>query len=358
MSKPYIHLHVHTEYSMLDGAAKIDKLVQAAKEAGAPAIGLTDHGNMYGTIKLYDACKAAGIKPVLGCEFYTTSDMTIKEHMINGRKARLNHLVLLAKNNIGFDNISKMCSLAWTEGFYHKPRIDLELLKKHSEGIICLSACLAGVIPQMLLNNDYEGAKNYAIELRDMFDEGDFYIELQNHGIEEQLQTNPLLVKIAREIGVKCVATNDVHYIKKSDADMHDIMLCMQTGSYYDDPDRMRFSCEEFYYKSADEMREVLGWCEESLETPYEIAEKCDVKFVFNEYQLPEYNCPDNLTPPEYLRKLAYEGLERRYGTIPAEYIERAEMELNVIISMGFSEYYLIVWDFINWSRLHDIPVG
>lgn len=356
--RPFIHLHVHTEYSLLDGAAKIGKLVDNVIKQGAPAIAMTDHGNMYGAIQFYDTCKAKGIKPIIGCELYVVDDMYRKEGRINDESNKPYHLVLLAKSHKGFMNISKLSSLAYIEGQYYKPRIDLEHLKDYTEDVICLSACLAGAIPRLLLKNDYEGAKEYALKLKSMFAEGDFYIELQNHGLPEQHETNPLLVKIAREIGVKCVATNDVHYINRSDSEMQDILLCIQTGKYEDDVDRMRFPNDEFYLKNREEMEEVLGWCEEALETPYEIIDKCDIKFVYNEYQLPDYPCPRNLTPAEYLRELTYEGLERRYGTITDEIKERAETELDVIISMGFPQYYLIVWDFIFWARANDIPVG
>lgn len=354
--KGFVHLHVHTEYSLLDGAAQYKKLIAKAKEQGAPAVAMTDHGNMYAAIKFYNECKEKKIKPIIGCEFYVAEDMHKKEGNASVNKPY--HLVLIAKNHNGFQHLAKLNSLAYLEGFYYKPRIDLELLKEHTEDVICCSACLGGAIPRRLMQNDYEGAKEYAVKLRDMFAPGDFYIELQDHGLEEQKTTNPLLYKIAKEIGVKCIATNDVHYLEKEDAEMQDVLLCIQTGRFFDEPDRMRFPNDEFYYKSYEEMAKLFDWCPEVLETPYEIADKCDIKFTFNVYQLPRYVCPDNLTPPEYLRKLCYEGLERRYGTITDAIRERAESELNVIIGMGFSEYYLIVWDFIFYARSQDIPVG
>ncbi|MDD3946554.1 MAG: DNA polymerase III subunit alpha [Clostridia bacterium] len=358
MSKPFIHLHVHTEYSLLDGAARIDRLIPKVAAMGAPAVAMTDHGNLYATIQFWEACKKAGIKPIIGSEFYLTEDMHRREGRINENTNKNYHLVLLAKTNEGYKNLSKLSSLSFIEGFYYKPRIDLTLLEKYSKDLICLSACLAGAIPQYLLAHDYAAAKAYALRLKSMFAEGDFYIELQDHGIPEQAEINPLLVKLAREIGVKCVATNDVHYIEQDDSKMHDVMLCIQTNAYIDEPNRMRFSADEFYLKSYDEMAERLGWCPEALDMPYEIIEKCDVSFVFNQYQLPAFPCPDNLAPPEYLRKLTYEGLLKRYGQITDEIRERAESELEVIIGMGFSEYYLIVWDFIAYAKAHDIPVG
>lgn len=358
MYKPFIHLHVHTEYSLLDGAARIDKLIPKVREMGAPAVAMTDHGNMYATIQFWEACKKAGIKPIIGSEFYVTDDMHKREGRLSEDANKNYHLVLLAKDNAGYKNLSKLSSLSFVEGFYYKPRIDLATLRKYSGGLICLSACLAGAIPQYLLANDYAGALKYAKDLKSMFDEGDFYIELQDHGIAEQAAVNPQLVSIARELGVKCVATNDVHYIRREDSRMHDVMLCIQTNAYIDDQNRMRFQGDEYYLKTSEEMAERLGWCPEALETPYEIADKCDVSFAFNQYQLPAFPCPDGLTPPEYLRKLTYEGLIRRYGEVTDLLRERAETELEVIIGMGFSEYYLIVWDFIAYAKSHGIPVG
>lgn len=357
-ARPFIHLHVHTEYSLLDGAARIDKLIPKVAASGAPAVAMTDHGNMYAAIKFWETCKKAGIKPIIGSEFYLTDDMHRREGRLNEDSNKNYHLVLLAKSNEGYKNLSKLSSVSFIEGFYYKPRIDLDTLARYSKDLICLSACLAGAIPRYLMNRDYDGAKNYALRLKNMFDEGDFYIELQDHGIREQAEINPLLVSLAREIGVKCVATNDVHYIERADSRMHDVMLCIQTNSYIDEPDRMRFQGNEFYLKTYGEMAERLGWCPEALDTPYEIIDKCDVSFVFNKYQLPAFPCPDGLTPPEYLRKLTYEGLSVRYGQITDGIRERAETELKVIIDMGFSEYYLIVWDFIAYAKSKGIPVG
>lgn len=358
MPRPFIHLHLHTEYSLLDGAARIEKLIPKVVEQGAPAVAMTDHGNMYAAIQFWNACKKAGIKPIIGSEFYVTDDMTRREGRNSEDINKNYHLVLLAKNNNGYKNLSRLSSLSFIEGFYYKPRIDLQTLSQYSQDLICLSACLAGAIPQYLLANDYDGAKAYAIKLRDMFAEGDFYIELQDHGIKEQAETNPLLVKIAQEIGVKCVATNDVHYIQQSDSKMHDVMLCIQTNSYIDEVNRMRFDGSEFYLKTYEQMAQRLSWCADALDTPYEIIDKCDVSFTFNQYQIPAFPCPDGMSPPDYLRKLTYDGLQKRYGQITEEARERAETELKVIIDMGFSEYYLIVWDFIAYAKSNDIPVG
>jgi len=356
--KPFVHLHVHTEYSLLDGAARLTRgkktpLVDTLIKKNMPAVAITDHGNMYGAYTLYKQCKNKGIKPIIGCEFYTCSNMRER----TGRNGEFNHLVLLAKNDIGYKNLVKLDSLAFTEGFYYKPRIDIEFLKEHSEGLICLSACLAGKIPQYILNNEYEKAKEYALMLKGMFDEGDFYIEIQNHGIADEIKVLPYLVKLAREIGVKLVATNDCHYLEKKDAEMHDVLLCVQTGKTYDDPNRMRFEGNEFYLKDYDEMYELFKDYPESLETPFEIMDKCNVT-IKKEDLMPPYEPDDKSKPADYLRKIAFEGLEKRYGTITKEIEERAEYELNIIIRMGFAEYYLIVWDFIDFARRHDIPVG
>ncbi len=353
--RDFVHLHVHTEYSLLDGAAPISKLVDRAAELNMPALAMTDHGNMYATVQFDAACKKKGIKPIIGCEFYTTEDM----HSRDGRNATKNyHLVLLAKNYEGYKNLARLNSFAYKEGFHYKPRIDLDLLEKYSSNLICLSGCIAGNVPRLLLNGDYEGAKALAIRLKNMFAEGDFYIEIQNHDIEEEIRVLPLLQRIANEIGVKTVATNDVHYVNKSDAEMHDVLLCIGTAAYIDTPNRLKFSGDGFYLKSYDEMLEALPGYEDSLETPYEIIEKCNFAFPKRVYQIPEFPCPDGLSAPEYLRKIAYEGLERRYGTITETIRARAEEELNVIISMGFADYYLIVWEFIFWAKNNDIPIG
>ena len=365
--KEFVHLHTHTEYSLLDGAAKIKELVEAVKAQGASAVAITDHGNLYGAIKFYNVCKKEGIKPIIGCEFYVTNDLYNKTSRRGpgGEDDESNpqyHLVLLAKDNEGFHNLIKLSSKGFVDGFYGRPRIDLNYLSKHSKGLICLTACIAGAIPKILLNrmlpDRYEQAKKYALELKSMFEEGDFYIELQNHHLDVEREVNPQLVKLAKEIGVKCVATNDVHYIKESDWKMHDVLLCIQTASDYDDPNRFRFPCKEFYLKNYDQMFEVLGWCPEALDNTLEIADKCNLEIKFRDYTIPVYQCPDNMKDHEYLRKLCYEGLQRRYGEITKEIRERAEKELDVIISMGYASYYLIVWDFINYARSKDVPVG
>lgn len=356
MSKPFIHLHVHTEMSLLDGAARITKgkkspLMDACKAKNMPAIAITDHGVMYGVFTFQKLAVAAEIEPIIGCEMYMCDNMYDKS------SKEMYHILLLAKNDIGYRNLVKMDSIGFTEGFYYKPRIDLEFLRRHSEGIICTSACIGGMIPQLLIKGEYEKAKEYAIQLRDIFAPGDFYIEIQDHGIPEERMCNPLLVKIAREIGVKVVATNDVHYLEKEDAQMHDVLLCIQTRKTIDDPNRMRFSAPEFYLKTYEEMEELFGWCPEALQTPFEIAQKCHVRIEKHDL-MPPYTPENGQTPAEFLRDMAFVGLVDRYGEITEEIRSRAEYELDIIIKMGFAEYYLIVWDFIDYARRSGIPVG
>ena len=352
----FVHLHVHTEYSLLDGAAPLKRLVDTAAKMGMPALAMTDHGNMYATIKFVDLCTKAGIRPIVGCEFYVVDDMHSHEAK-NSDDSRYYHLVLLAKDYEGYKNLSKLNSYAWLEGYYYKPRIDLDLLEKYSDGLICLTACIAGAVPKKILQGKYEEAKAYAVRMKNMFADGDFYVELQNHGLEDEIKVLPELKRLAAEIGAKCVATNDSHYILREDAEMHDIVLCIGTASYQDDVNRMKWlPNDSFYLKSRAEMAELFE--DEYLDTSYEIAAKCDFKFPPKHYQVPDYLCPDGLKPAEYLRKLTYEGLVRRYGKITDELKERAETELDVIISMGFPDYYLIVWDFIFWAKNHDIPIG
>ncbi|MFA6866231.1 MAG: DNA polymerase III subunit alpha [Clostridia bacterium] len=355
----FIHLHNHTEYSLLDGCARIDKLVETAKANGASAVAITDHGNMYGAIKFYKKCKAMGIKPIVGCEVYLCKDRYNKvRDKINNRRY---HLVLLAKNLEGFHNLGKISSKGFTEGFYERPRVDFEVIKEFSKNLICLSGCIAGPICQILLEETpdcYQRAKEMAIELRDMFDEGDFYIEVQNHFIKDEQKVLPLLYKIADEIGVKTVATNDLHYIEKKDSKAHDVLLCIQTASNYNDPNRFRFPNNNFYYKTYEEMKEIIP-NEESLTNTLEVANKCNLEIIFNDYTIPVYIPPKGyIDDKDYLRKMTIEGLIERYGEITPTIEARMEKELETVISMGFASYYLIVWDFINYAKEHDIPVG
>ncbi len=350
--KPFAHLHLHTEYSLLDGAARIDRVFDRAREKGITALAITDHGCMFGALEFWKKGRETGIKPIIGCEFYTAPDM----HAKDGKN--FFHLVLLAKNNTGYKNIIKLDSLAYIDGFYYKPRIDMELLRRHTEGVVCLSACLGGEIPQLLLQHRYEDAKAVAQRFKEMFGE-DFYLELQDHKLPEQKLVNPLLIRMARELDIKLVATNDVHYIDREDAEAHDVLLCVQTGKNIDDPNRMRFETEEFYLKDYDEMAELFGSLPEALDNTLEIAEKCDMEFLFHQPLLPNYVPADGTTPREFLRNLAEAGIKRRYGDkVTDEIVERMNYELGIIDRMGFNEYYLIVWDFINYAKSIGIPVG
>ncbi len=368
--KNFVHLHVHTEYSLLDGCAKISNLVKKVKENGGTAVAMTDHGNMAGALTFYVECYKNGIKPLIGCEFYVCFDRKQKSG-----KADAAHLVLIAKNNEGYHNLLKLNGIAATEGFYYKPRIDYEVLEKHSKGLICLSACLAGHIPQFLLQRRYDEAKDLALRLKGMFDEGDFYIELQNHNLPEQIEILEPLNKLAKEIGVKTVATNDAHYIDREDAEMQDVLMCVQMGRYLDETNRLKFSTDEFYVKTREEMEEVLGAYPEALDTTNEIAEKCFVTIKAknhgevpgmpegtalraNENFIPKYEPADGSTPYEFLEKLCETGLKKKYKEITPEIRARADEELALIKEQGFVEYFLVVWDYINYARENGIPVG
>ena len=352
----FVHLHVHTEYSLLDGACRIGKMMDRVKELGQTAIAITDHGVMYGCIDFYKAAKAAGIKPIIGCEVYVTR-RTIADR-VYGVDNDPYHLVLLCKDRKGYENLCLLVSEAFMNGFYGKPRVDLDMLRKHHEGLIALSACLAGAIPQYLLSQDYEGAKEYALKLADIFGDGNFYLELQDHGIAEQTQVNQGVQRLARETGLPLVITNDAHYLTKEDAKMQDVLLCVQTGRTVDDTNRMRFETEEFYLKSEQQLRELFPGCDEAIENTARIAERCNLDFVFNEYHLPSFPVPEGYSNEEYFRKLCYEGFAERYPDKPQSYIDRLEYEIGVISRMGYVNYYLIVWDFINYAKSQGIPVG
>ena len=365
----FVHLHNHTEYSLLDGIARIKKLVDTTAERGWPAVAITDHGNMYGALQFYSACLAKGIKPIIGTEFYACEDLYDKQG-----KQNFYHQILIAKNNVGYKNLLKLNSIAFKDGFYYKPRIDFKTMEKYSEGIICLSACLAGKMAQLILNRQFDEADRLCVWYKQVYGD-DFYLEIQNHGLDEQQEVNRYLKILSEKHGVKLVATNDVHYINRDDAEMQDILMCVQMGKRVDDPDRLKFSNDEFYYKTYEEMKEAMKGYEEALLTPLEIADKVDVvirskahgdipgvdsKYVMpaNENYIPEY-VPDNgMTPYEFLRHLTMEGLKKKYKEITPEIMERAERELEIIHSQGFVEYFLIVWDYINYARNNDIPVG
>ncbi|MCI2046665.1 MAG: DNA polymerase III subunit alpha [Faecalibacterium sp.] len=359
MSEPqkrFTHLHVHTEYSLLDGACRIDRLMERVKECGQDAIAITDHGVMYGCVQFYKAAKAAGIKPIIGCEVYVATRTRFdKVSHIDGN----NHLILLCKNEQGYKNLIKMVSKAFIEGFYSKPRVDHELLEQYHEGLICLSACLAGEVPQALLAGDYEKAKETALWYRDLFGEGNYYIELQDHGLEEDRVVLPQLIRLAKDTGIPLVATNDSHYLRKDDAKMQSILLCIQTGKTIQDADRMEFQTDEFYLKTTEEMYELFSIVPEACENTNKIAEQCNFDFDFGHTKLPYFKAPDGMDNQAYFEKLCYEGLERRYGPdVPAANRERLDYEIGVIHKMGYTNYYLIVFDYINFAKSKGIPVG
>ena len=353
----FVHLHIHSEFSLLDGANRIKDIPVRAKELGMKAIAITDHGVMYGAIDFYKACKKEGIKPIIGCEVYVAPRSRYdKEPNIDNR---YHHLILLAKNNQGYKNLSKLVSIGFTEGYYYKPRIDLEVLEKYHEGIICLSACLAGAVNQALLNGQNEKAEEIALWHKRVFGE-DYYIEIQNNGIKEQVIANQKLVQLARKLNIPLVATNDAHYLKREDAYNHEILLCIQTGKRMSDEDRMRFETDELYIKSPEEMSEYFKAFPEAIENTVKIAEKCNVEFEFGHTILPNYDVPpEYATHYDFLKKLCDDGLVKRYGNNPSdEILQRAEYELGIIKKMGYVDYYLIVWDFIHYAKSHGIPVG
>ena len=352
----FVHLHVHTEYSLLDGACRISGIMDRVKELGQSAIAITDHGVMYGCIDFYKAAKAAGIKPIIGCEVYVARrSITDRVHGIDNDPY---HLVLLCKDRKGYENLCLLVSEAFLHGFYGKPRVDLDMLRKYHEGLIATSACLAGSIPQRLMEENYDAAKANALELAAIFGEDHFYLELQDHGIAEQRAVNQGISRIARETGLPLVVSNDAHYLRKEDATMQDVLLCIQTGKTVDDPNRMKFQGEEFYLKSEDELRQLFPGQDEAFENTCRIAERCNLEFIFNEYHLPSFPVPDGYTNEEYFRKLCLDGFLERYPQAPDSYRERLEYEIGVISRMGYVNYYLIVWDFIRYAKEAGIPVG
>ena len=352
----FVHLHVHSEYSLLDGACRIGSMMERVKELGQDAIALTDHGVMYGCIDFYKAAKAAGVKPIIGCEVYVARRGM--QDRIHGVDNESYHLVLLCENRKGYENLCYLVSEAFLHGFYGKPRVDLELLKSRHDGLIALSACLAGAIPQRLMEEDYDAAKEYALKLSDIFGPEHFYLELQDHGIPEQTPVNQGILRLSRETGLPLVVTNDAHYLRKEDAAMQDVLLCVQTGKTVDDPNRMRFSTEEFYLKSEEELKTLFPNCPEAFENTAKIAQRCNLEFEFNQYHLPSFPVPEGYTNDEYFRKLCMDGFRERYPDPPKEYLERLEYEIGVISRMGYVNYYLIVWDFIRYAKESGIPVG
>lgn len=351
----FIHLHVHTEFSLLDGSSRIEDLLDRTKELGMDAIAITDHGAMFGVIKFYKEAYNRGIKPILGSEVYVAiNKYTEKEPKDKNQY----HLVLLAENNIGYRNLMNIVSEGYVNGFYYKPRVDHDVLAKYSEGIIALSACLAGEVQTHILNGNYNKAKEIALKYNEIFGQNNFFLELQDHGMEEQKWVNQQLIKMSKETGIPLVATNDVHYLKRDDAIVHDVLLCIQTGKTIDDTDRMKFPTDQFYLKSYDEMKSIFGSVEEALENTARIAERCNVTLDFDTLHLPEYKVPEGYTNVEYLEKLCMEGLKNRYKTITPEIKERFDFEFNTIVQMGYIDYFLIVWDFIRFAKEEGIEVG
>ncbi len=353
----FTHLHIHTEYSLLDGACRIKPLIKRVKELGMTSIAMTDHGVMYGAVDFYKACKAEGINGIIGCEVYVAQRTRFDK--VHGLDNERYHLVLLAENQTGYQNLIKMVSAAWTEGFYTKPRVDKELLEKYHEGIICLSACLAGELPQAILKGDYEKAKETALWYRNVFGENNYFLEIQDHGIADQKSSNPVIIKLARELGIPLVATNDAHYITKEDAEIQKILVCIATKHTIEEDTGMGFETEEFYVKSGDEMAQLFPDVPEAISNTNKIAERCHVEFEFGNTKLPIFEVPDNRDHFEYFSDLCYKGMVKRYGEdYPEEYMERLNYELGVINQMGFIDYFLIVWDYINYAKSIGIPVG
>ena len=353
----FVHLHTHTEFSLLDGANKIKELPARVKELGMKAMAITDHGVMFGVVDFYKECKKVGIKPIIGCEVYVAPRTRFdKESNIDNKYS---HLILLAKNEIGYKNLSILVSMGFIEGFYYKPRIDLELLEKYHEGLVCLSACLAGSVNKAILKDDMEEAKRIALWHKNIFGE-DYYLEVQPNGLPEQVLVNQKLVELSRELNIPLVATNDSHYLKKEDAYIHEILLCIQTGKKMSDPDRMKMGVDEFYVKSPEEMAEYFKNIPEAIENTVKIAEKCNFDFEFGNTKLPNYEVPkEYATHADFFKELCRTGLKKRYGDNPSKVAQdRLEYEISVIEKMGYIDYYLIVWDFINYAKTQGISVG
>ena len=349
----FTHLHVHTEYSLLDGASKIPELVAYAKELGMDSLAITDHGVMYGAVEFYQECTKAGIKPIIGCEVYLAKG----SHLDMTEKTRY-HLILLAENDIGYHNLMKIVSKGQLEGFYYKPRVDKDILRTYSEGIICLSACIAGEVPRLINSGNMDGARRCVQEYIDIFGKDNYFLEIQNHDIPEEKTAAEGLRQLAQEFGIGLVATNDLHYVRREDAEAQDVLLCIQTTSNVDDPGRMRFPNDSFYLKSAEEMAELFGGYPEALENTCRIADRCNVKLEFGHLLLPEFPVPDGFDAVSYLRHLCEEALPERYEVMDETVRKRLDFELDIINTMGYACYFLIVWDFINYCRSHDIPVG
>ena len=353
----FVNLHLHTEYSLLDGACRIKPLIKRIKELGQTAVAITDHGNMYGAVEFWNEARKEGIKPIIGCEVYVARRSRFdKEPKLDSSPY---HLILLCENNEGYKNLVKLVSLASIEGFYSKPRVDTELLKKYHGGLICMSACLAGEIPRLLAADDYEGAKSCALAYREIFGEGNYFLEIQNHGISYEQKVTAYLYRLSQDTGIPLAATNDCHYINRQDAEMQNVLLCIQTGKTLDEPNSISFETNEFYVKSAEEMAELFPGHEDAVRNTVKIAERCDVEFEFGNIKLPKFTIEGVTDNVEYFRGLCRDGMYERYGKTPDKTVtDRLEYELSVITKMGYTDYYLIVWDFIRYAREHGIPVG
>jgi DNA polymerase-3 subunit alpha len=353
----FTHLHVHTEYSLLDGSCKIKELAARAKELGMDSMAITDHGVMYGCIDFYRACRDVGVKPIIGCEVYVAPNSRFDREAGAGDD-RYYHMVLLAENNQGYANLMKIVSKGFVEGFYYKPRVDDEILERYHEGIIALSACLAGEIPRQLMRGLYEEAKKAALKYQNIFGRGNFFLELQDHGIPAQQTVNQALIRMSRELGIDLVATNDIHYILADDAQAHDILLCIQTGKTVTDENRMRYEGGQYYCKSEEEMRRLFSYAQEAIDNTHKIAERCNVEIEFGVTKLPRFDVPEGYDSWTYLNHLCREGMKRVYPNDDGTLLARLEYELGVIKNMGYVDYFLIVWDFIHFAKSHDIMVG
>ena len=354
----FTHLHVHTEYSLLDGSCKIKELIDRAKELGMQSLAITDHGVMYGVIDFYKAAVNAGIKPIIGCEVYVAPESRFDREAGGQGDDRYYHLVLLAENDTGYHNLMKIVSRGFTEGYYYKPRVDKELLEKYHEGIIALSACLAGEVARNVTRGLYEDAKKAALSYEKIFGKGNFFLELQDHGISAQATVNQALLRMSEETGIELVATNDIHYINAEDAEPHDVLLCIQTGKKVNDENRMRYTGGQYYLKSEQEMRDLFRYAQQAIDNTAKIADRCNVEIEFGKTKLPKFSVPDGYTSEQYLEKLCREGLVRRYGEEASQVEKRLEYELGVIKKMGYVDYFLIVWDFIHFAKSKDIMVG
>lgn len=361
----FVHLHVHTEYSLLDGSNKIKEYVKRVKELGMDSAAITDHGVMYGVIDFYKACKAEGINPIIGCEVYVAPNSRFDKELTGGED-RYYHLVLLAENNTGYQNLMKIVSKGFTEGYYYRPRVDMEVLQKYHEGIIALSACLAGEVQRYIVKGLYEEAKKMALKYRDCFGEGNFFLELQDHGIPQQRIVNPQLMRMSEELHIPLVVTNDVHYTYEEDVDSHDILLCLQTGKKLADEDRMRYEGGQYFVKSEAQMRELFPYALEAIENTKKIADRCQVEIAFGVTKLPHFEVPQGFSQWTYLQHLCHTGLHERYGENEDQLAgntgqtlkQRLDYELSIIQKMGYVDYFLIVWDFINYAKRNNIPVG